>query len=557
MDVSRYLDLFVHEATEHLEALGRDLVALEREACSKTLASAFRHAHSIKGMAASMGFSPIADLAHGLEDLLDQARKGATTLGPDSMDVALRAADTVTRLVEDVAEKRPLDASDSDVARLLARLRADRHDKLGGMELPGELSRRSFGKAASSGNVRTVRVRTDVVDGLMDGIGELLLATDRLRQAAYTAEQPSSSLSEAVDGINRIGKSLYQRVLAARMIPLSTLTDRLPRALREASRSLGKEVVLETDGTDIELDRSVLDEIESPLGHLVRNCVDHGIEAPEERRRNGKPVTGKVKLSARRDRDRVIVHLSDDGRGFDASAIAASAVEKGVVDSFAVRRLSSREVVMLACEPGLSTTESVSEVSGRGVGLDVAKSSIESIGGSFEIESVKGEGSTFVLSLPLTVAIQRLLLVEVEGETFGMPVSRVLRVLEIEPGQEQRSNSSRKVPLFDDWVDAYELSSVLRMAETRQGRHCGNTGGRGAGSSPNGSFPYVIVEPRPGKLAALEVHGLTGHLQGMVRPLEWPVSMLGAFSGVSLLPDGKPILVLDLASILRTAETGA
>ncbi len=668
MDTSRYLDLFVQEAMEHLEALGSDLLEIEREPSGSAVDAAFRHAHSIKGMAASMGFSPIADLAHGLEDLLDLPRSASIPIDSAGIDAALAVADGLSVLVQAAARKEPLDEAGTDSLSLLARLRraaeeargrarardestsslpppersggelrcpstgrpprSERphhhlrisvrvagtskvpavrgflvHKRLSGMgeilscdpaladlksgqlpdkrlevllstdageeeiasslgtvsELDGvevetvavpasplmddsvpETLAAAAGRASSE-PIRTVRVRTDLLDGFMDGVGELLLATDRLRQLAATENTDSvSPLGEAVDRLGRIVKSLHRKVMATRMTPLSTVTDRLPRVQREALRHLDKQSELQVEGAEIEMDRAILDEIESPLGHIVRNCIDHGIESPVERAQKGKPPTGKIRLVARRDRDMVAVDILDDGRGLDVDAIKARAVEAGIIDEKAASSLSRREAAMLACEPGLSTATSVTEVSGRGVGLDVVKYTVESLGGSLEIESERGLGTRFHLALPLTVAIQRLLLVCVADDVFAVPVNKVLHVQEIPPSHRTTSRGQAMVPFLDGLVRAYHLRDLLRLGE------------RDVSES---SIPHVVVDGPHGKAIALSADRLEGQIEGVVRPLGRPLDLLGGLSGVSMLPDGRPVLVLDLASLVRTAES--
>jgi two-component system, chemotaxis family, sensor kinase CheA len=675
VDMSRYLDLFVQEATEHLEALGRDLLAMEREGALAAVDAAFRHAHSIKGMAASMGFTPIADLAHHLEDLLDLARRRQASLDPDAVDAALAVADGLSTLVSAAAEKRALEEAGVDVPALLARLTAVReaeggakptsssgvqaagdpaattaaaspapaenapqgpararsqtpfggprphlkitvtvagtskvpgvrgflvHKRLSSLgeilscdppladlksgrlpkgrleivlesdvgeasvsaelgtiseldaievetvavpaTLPGGLEAAATppGQATPTETVRTVRIRTDLLDGFMDGVGELLLASDRLRElAADSIAEGPSPLEEALDRLGRIVKGLHRQVMATRMTPLSTVTDRLPRVVRETVRRVGKEATLEVEGAEIELDRAILDEIESPLGHLIRNCVDHGIEAPEDRREASKPAAGLIRLRARRDRDRVVIEVSDDGRGFDVDHLKAKAVGAGLLDEAAASQMSTREALMLACHPGLSTAAAISEVSGRGVGMDVVKATVESLGGSLEIDSVRGEGSLFIMVLPLTVAIQRLLLVGVGGEVFGVPVNKVLHVLDVEKAHRTSTRGRPMVPYLDALVPAHALPELLDLP--------------GADVDP---VPHVVVESQPGKAVALAVDRLAGQLEGVVRPLGRPLDLIGGLSGLSLLPDGRPIVVLDLASLLRSAESG-
>ena len=343
-----------------------------------------------------------------------------------------------------------------------------------------------------------------------------------------------------MDQLRAIAKALHGQVLATRMIRLATLTDRLPRVVRDLARSLGKQVGLAIDGADIELDRAILDELDAPITHLLRNSIDHGLEDEAGRIARGKPVEGRLRLLARRDRDRVVLEISDDGRGFDRAALKRRAIAAGRLTERAAETLSDRETLMLACLPGLTTAESVSDLSGRGVGMDVVKSTVESLGGTVDIESAEGAGTTFVLRLPLTVAIQRLLLVRVGAETVGVPVAKVLHVTELDRAGRSRSRGRTLIPYLDGLVPVSDLAALLAVP-----------------ANPPEAAPHLIVEGEGRAPTAVAVDGLAGHLDAVIKPLGRPLELVPGLSGVTLLPDGRPLFVLDLASLLRTADTGS
>lgn len=646
--MSRYLGLFVQESAEHLEAMGRGLLALERGEDPSAVDAVFRHAHSVKGMAASMGFEPIADLAHRLEDLYDLPRRGEATLGASEIDLALQVSDVLGDLVRLAGEGRSFEEAEADVPGLLGRL-VQAKERLGaggrgeagaprtpppvapeapappasaptprgrslrvtvqvastskipgvrgflvhkrlsalgavlrcepsledlkGGRMPGghlevvlsteaapetveqalgtvaDLERyrveelppdpllqqpaRGAAPAAAAEAVRSVRVRTDILDGFMDGVGELGLAVERLR-GLLGAEglEPSTPLGEALGRLERVAKDLNRRVMATRMTPLSAVTDRLPRVVRETARKVGKQVALAIDGAEIELDRAILDEIDGPLTHLLRNCIDHGLEDEAGRRAAGKPAEGRLRLDARRDRDRVVVQIADDGRGFDQARLRAAAVAAGHLTEAAAAALPDREALLLACLPGLSTKDDVTDLSGRGVGMDAVKATVESLGGTLEIESEPGRGTTFVLRLPLTVAIQRLLLVEAGGEVLGVPVGAVLHVTEAEAGAGEAS-------FLDEVVPAFDLPEVLGLAPARPGVR-----------------PHVIFEGPGRRPLAAAVDALVGQIEAVIKPLGRPLDGVTGLSGTTLLADGRPLFVLDLASLGRSAEIG-
>jgi two-component system chemotaxis sensor kinase CheA len=235
---------------------------------------------------------------------------------------------------------------------------------------------------------RTVRVRTEILDGFLDTVGELILATARIRElgrALPAAARPA--LDEGVDRLHAIVKDLHDKVMTVRMTPLALVTEGLPRAARDVARRLGKQVEVEIRGAEIELDRAILEELSDPVLHVLRNAVDHGIEAPHLRLLAGKPATGTISVSARRERDRVILDVADDGKGMDPERLRAAAVARGALRAEEAAELPEREALLLACLPGVSTAETVTDVSGRGVGLDAAKRTVEGVGGTLEIDS--------------------------------------------------------------------------------------------------------------------------------------------------------------------------
>ncbi len=640
-DMSKYLDLFVQESTEHLDAIASRLVDLEKNVEPEAVDEIFRHAHSIKGMAASMGIEPITALAHGLEDVFEVLRGADANLERGDFDLLHAAVDGLSALLEDVAEGREAGESTVDWQRLerglkAARARLDaraggapsrqvtREGQGTGAEMEAGVPRlrivveiagtskvpgvRGFlvykrlsalgeieesvpalsdlkagrlpdrrleivlatreGRQAverqlstvseirhftiephtpapapakappppSKGrSVRTVRIRTDLLDGFMDTVGELILASDRLRALVGRTEgEERTPVDDALDRLDRTIRGLHAQVMATRMVPLSSLTDKVPRIARDIARGLGKEVEVEVEGGDIELDRAILDELESPLMHLVRNAVDHGIEPPGDRDAAGKSRTGRLSITAFRDRDVVVVELSDDGRGFDRDRLRRVAVEAGHLTRRQVQALSDREVLMLACLPGLSTREEVSDLSGRGVGLDAVKATVEGLGGRLEIESEAGRGTTFRLRVPLTVAIQRLLLLGVGDDLFGMPISKVLQVVELSRAMESESRGQVLVPFREGLVPAWSLGAALGIEQT-----------------PRDVIPYVVTEGEGGVAFALGVDRIVGHLEAVIKPLGRPLEGIEGLSGVTLLPDGRPLVVLDTAAIAR------
>jgi two-component system, chemotaxis family, sensor kinase CheA len=381
--------------------------------------------------------------------------------------------------------------------------------------------------------VRTVRVRVDLLDSFLDAVGELILATSRLREigrALPEAHRPP--LEDGVDRLHATVKDLHDKVMAVRMTPLAAITDRLPRTARDLARRVGKQVEVEVHGTEIEIDRAVLDELGDPLMHLVRNAVDHGLEGPAERLAAGKAATGHLTLSARRERDRVLIEIADDGRGMDPERLRRAAVERGALTASAARALGDREALLLACLPGVSTAPEVTELSGRGVGLDAVKKSVEALGGALEIDSARGRGTRFVLRLPLTVAVQQVLLVRVAGEVLALPIAKVHGAAQVDLADLDASQGAPVLPYDGALVPVRDLGALL-----------GFGGARPAPCS-------VVVADGDGGPVGLAVDALLGQQEAVLKPLQRPFDLVGGLSAVTVLASGRPVFVLDVLRLV-------
>jgi two-component system chemotaxis sensor kinase CheA len=380
---------------------------------------------------------------------------------------------------------------------------------------------------------RTVRVRADLLDSFLDAVGELILATSRIRELARAVpEAHRPPLEDGVDRLHATVKDLHDKVMAARMTPLRLVTDPLPRAARDLARRSGKQVEVEVRGAEIELDRAILDELADPLVHLVRNAVDHGIEPPHLRQLSGKPPTGRVVVQARRDRDRVVVEISDDGRGMDPARLRTAAVARGALGAEAAEALSDREALQLACLPGLSTAESVTDVSGRGVGMDAVKRAAEAVGGSLELDSEPGRGTRVALRLPLTVAVQPVLLVLVGEEVLGLPIAKVHGAAEAAVESLERSRGEPMLSWAEGLVPVRELAALLGLP--RQER-----------PGPR----QVVVAEGDGERVGLAVDALLGQAEAVLKPLVRPLDRVGGLSAVTVLGSGRPVFILDVAGL--------
>jgi len=379
--------------------------------------------------------------------------------------------------------------------------------------------------------LRTVRVRTEILDDFLDAVGELILATARIRELGKTVPAPNRpGLLEGVDRLHAIVKDLHDKVMTVRMTPLALVTERLPRAARDVARKVNKQVEVQVRGAEIELDRAILEELSDPLLHLVRNAIDHGVEPPHLRLLSGKSATGHVTLQAKRERDRVILEVSDDGRGMDPVRLRAAAVARGALTQEAASALSDKEAMMLACLPGLSTAEVVTDVSGRGVGLDAVRRTVEAVGGTLEIDSTPGQGTHFTLRLPLTVAVQPVLLVRVGEEVVGLPIGKVHGAAQVALSALDRTRGSPVLPYDGEMVPVHDLSRLLGFPE-EEGRD---------------ERAVVIAEAGEGARVGLAVDTLIGQQEAVLKPLGQPLEKVAGISAVTVLGNGRPVFILDV-----------
>lgn len=387
----------------------------------------------------------------------------------------------------------------------------------------------------------TIRVRTETLDRFLTAVGEVILSSSQLRAGvARYAQEP-----EVADGFDRVDRrvaELQRRVLELRTAPLERVTENLPRTARAVAEKLGKRVEVEIVGAELELDRAILDRLSEPLLHLVRNAVDHGLENPADRLAAGKPEAGRLRIEARRQRDSIWIDVSDDGRGIDLASVSRRAVAAGLIHEDLVSDLPAEEVVRFIFHPGLSTANGVSEVSGRGVGMDAVKATVEGLGGEVLLRTERGRGTTTSLRVPITAAVQRVLLVGIADERVAIPISKVERILEVPAGSIERAAGDSFV-----LIDGTPVP-VLFLAE----RLCIETSGAtssSASTSAEGSVPLVISEMR-GERVALAVDRFEGQQEFYVKPVPELLACVRILSGLTVLQDGSPVFLLDLNQLV-------
>lgn len=376
---------------------------------------------------------------------------------------------------------------------------------------------------------RHVRMDLRRLDNMMNLIGELVITRGRLDQLARQIDDPS--LVETMDQATRLISELQDEIMLSRMVPVWQVFDRFPRLVRDAARSSGKEVELVVEGKDIELDRSMLDEIGDPVVHLLRNAIDHGIESPAERQAKGKPPVGRLTLSASRERSSVVVRVTDDGRGIDRAKVLEKARKMGLLEDGRAE-LTDDELIRLIGKPGFSTADKVTDLSGRGVGIDVVYTRVRALGGSVEIKTAAGVGTTVTMRLPVTLAIVRALLARVDQETYAVPITHVRETVSLDRTRPRAVRGAEVLPLRDD---------VLPLTRFRQLVDLPADDARGT---------QVIVLEAGDRRLGLVVDELTGQQDIVVKQFDAVRGGTTIFSGATILPDGSPALILDVGSLL-------
>lgn len=375
----------------------------------------------------------------------------------------------------------------------------------------------------------TVRVRTDTLDRFLSAVGEVILSSSQLRTGvARYASDPE--VADGFDQVDRRVAELQRRVLELRTAPLVRVTDTLPRTARQIAEKLGKRVEVEIVGAELELDRSILDRLGEPLLHLVRNAVDHGIESSEARRAAGKPETGVIRVEARRQKDSIEIDVSDDGKGLDLASVCRRAIEAGLIHPDLVDDLPIEEIAAFVFHPGLSTAHAITDVSGRGVGMDAVKATVESLGGGVALRSEVGVGTTTTLVVPIAAAVQRVLLVGIGEERVAIPIGKVERILEV-PTEAIEEAAGEAFALVDDEpLPVFDLAKALRI--------------EGVADDPT-SVPLVLSEIR-GERVALRVARFAGQQEFYVKPVPELLAKVRILSGLTVLDDGSPVFLLDL-----------
>lgn len=523
---------FVAETREMLAAIEGELVAWEADPADRArLDAIFRFVHTVKGNCGFFDFPRLEQLSHAAETALAEVRAGRRQPGTHLVNAVLAVIDRIAELVAMIECGEALPASGDE--RLIAALEPDSEDEC----LPDDAREGSGNErrvSSAPGSNRSIRLPVDLLDRLMSGISDMVLArNDLARRLREAGNQPS--IDGPFERLSGILNDVREGVTRMRMQRIEHLYNALPRLVRDLSAELGKQVMIDLQGGDVELDREMIEIVRDPLTHIIRNAIDHGIETPSQRLAAGKREIGLLTIVARQAGNKILLAISDDGRGLDLDRISAKAVSHGLGTSTQIDALSHDQKLALIFEPGLSTAEQVSGISGRGVGMDVVRANLEKVGGAIRVESETGQGTLFVLELPLTLSIIAGLTVECGAQRYAIPRSYIE---EIARG---RSDAIAVEELGDTSFVTFRGRRVPAIALGRV---------LGAGEAPPlASGVFVFVRLANGDLFALVVDRVLDNEDLVVKPLAPPVMATGVYAGTTLLDDGNPILMLDIPGI--------
>lgn len=655
MDNNRYMELFAEESKEHIQVLNDNILELEVDTNNmEAVNEIFRAAHTLKGMAGTLGLNLITDITHNMENILDDIRNQKKEVTSHLIDILLECTDTLDVLIQDVIEFGR--EGDRDVTDLLTKLKdpisspidtetkqeyekamkldqyqlsvikagveqglipywieiklqptcllraaraymvfqaaesfgeiiksvphvqdieeekfedtfyilllakgdqAEIQSKLESIseieyvrikkaeysvEAPKEIKdgknkieekQQQKSDGSNHRQVRSIRVDIERLDLLMNLVSELIIIKNTMED--LSSNNTDAGMIENMEYLSRVANELHDAVMKVRMVPVEMVFNRFPRVVRDLAKNTNKQIKLNIVGADTEVDRTIIDEIGDPLIHLLRNAIDHGIELPEERLNMGKEPEGTVDLIAYHDGNNVVIEVRDDGRGINYQNIVDSAVRKGLIAKDKANQLDEKDIIDLMFQPGFSTAKSVSDISGRGVGMDVVKTKIEAMGGLIEVETELGKGTRFIVRLPLTLSIIQALLVEVSNEIFAIPLSSVQEIIDIPLSQVKILRGEEVIPYRGSLIPLVRLEREL--------------GVEGDDKSRDEVITLVVIK-KGEKLSGLTIGNLIGQQEIVIKSLGKYLSDIKIISGATILGDGRVALILDINRIV-------
>ena len=575
-EMAEILESFIVESNEILETLGQNLLALEKNPADIELHNViFRAVHTLKGTSSFLGFEQTTSLAHVFEDVLNKIRRGELKVSSEKMDVMFEAFDLLKELMRRIETHNndPI-----DLKEILERLRAisipggevqaqktvesklsesaaavsageipdpaesvppAEHEEAAAREPAAAQVAASPAQAKSADS--TIRVDVVRLDALMNLVGELVLGRNRLSQVAhqlnekYDGQQLMHELGETNSHIDFITTELQMAVMKTRMVPIAKVFNKLPRLIRELSKEMGKEIELKMVGEETELDKSLIEELNDPLIHLMRNSADHGVETPAERIAAGKEPKGTVVVRAEHEGNHIVISVEDDGHGMDPEKLKRKALEKGMVTESQAKEMSTAEAFNLIFAPGFSTAQKVTNVSGRGVGMDVVRTNVQKLKGAIQIQSELNVGTKIIIKLPLTLAIIQALLVEAKREIFSIPLDSVREVVRINRKEISSINGKEVIRLRDTVLPLTHLSRVL--GSDRNGE--------------NAEWMYIVVVGLAEKNLGIVVDSLLGQKEVVIKTIGEYLGNVRGIAGSTILGDGRVIMIIDIGELMK------
>lgn len=561
-DMQELVQDFLVETNEIIENLDHDLVELESNQNDlELLNKIFRGAHTMKGSSSFLGFNKLAELTHHAEDILNKLRKGEMVVTREIMDTLLEFVDKTKQIISDI--ENGTDSTDCSSVindlKLASEGKLTSKTKNTSAAQPAQTPQAAQPAAAPAPQAapkqeaakpthqatqveQTIRVDVSRLDSLVNLVGELVLSRNMLSQIAGELENKFENeylVEQLLVATNSIGMNtteLQLAIMKTRMIAIGKVFNKFPRVVRDIARDTGKEIELIISGEETELDKQVIESIGDPLLHMIRNSCDHGVETPEVRLAKGKPRMGTVNLSAYHEGNHVVIEIKDDGAGMDPDKLKRKAIEKGVITVDEANSMDDKQAFSLIFKPGFSTAEKITNISGRGVGMDVVRTNIEKLNGIITIDSKINEGSTFYLKLPLTLAIIQALLVEVAGETFAIPLASVVETVRI-TNEEIHSFEGREVlKLRDRVLSLIRLDEAFALDELEQDEI------------------YVVVVALAEKQLGFIVDKLIGQEEIVIKSLGDYLGGNPGIAGATITGDGRVRLILDVAGVIEVAQ---
>jgi two-component system, chemotaxis family, sensor kinase CheA len=588
---------FLVESNENLDRLDSELVKLETDPSSQDLLSSiFRTIHTIKGSCGFLGFSKLEKVAHVGESLLSRLRDRKLSLTPEITSGLLSMVDAIRTMLGKI-ESTEQDGEESYPQLIEALTQLQNSEQNGAANASTKGSSKGPGKPRAAAPVEsetaqpktpapaptqnlqpiqpeaatpsaapaeeaqaaqrsqeeaksrstaaeTIRVDVHLLDRLMNLVGELVLTRNQITQ--YSARLADPSMVSSAQQLNMLTSELQEEVMRTRMQPISNVFDKFPRVVRDVATARGKQVLIEMEGKETELDRSLLEAIKDPLTHIVRNSVDHGIEMPEQRVARGKRPEGHLKLLAKHEGGQVMIEISDDGAGIDVGRVKNKAIERGIVTAHQASRMTEQELLNLVFLPGFSTAEKVTNLSGRGVGMDVVKTNVERVNGSVGLQSFSGKGTAVKIKIPLTLAIVRAVIVQICGKRFAIPQVNIQELMRVDADRVQKEiESVHGVPVYR--MRGRLLPLVYLDRELRLARPASD-------GAPLERAANIVVLQANDRPFGLVVDKINDSEEIVVKPLSKQLRGLKVFAGATIMGDGRVALILDVVGLAQTAS---